>query len=330
MPANLTPEFKKARDRFRVAQSRQDKLAALEEMLTTIPKHKGTDKMRADLTRRIAKLRNPQPQIRHGRGSSSHNIQREGAGQAVLVGPPNSGKSSLLGSLSNARPEIGEYPYSTVFPVPGMIAFEDASIQLIDLPPITSDYGDPWIYDLIRQSDLCLLVFDGRTPQHFSQEIKEILSLLEERRTLLVESKGRGPVAEIGDNNNREIPGRIVLTKGDLFDHSGLVEESSSFFTTVSTSTVTSHGLDELRKMVFAALNIVRIYTKLPGKPPDMKEPYTLALGSTVIDAVKLVHREFVDKLGYVRIWGSGKFDGQKAPSDHPLQDKDIIEIHLT
>jgi len=330
MPANLTPEFKKARDRFRVAQSRQDKLAALEEMLTTIPKHKGTDKMRADLTRRIAKLRNPHPQIRHGKGSSLHNIQREGAGQAVLVGPPNSGKSSLLGSLSNAHPEIGEYPYSTVFPVPGMIAFQDASIQLIDLPPITGDYGDPWIYDLIRQSDLCLLVFDGRNPQHFAKEIKEILSLLEERHILLVESKGRGPGPETGGNDNREIPGRIVLTKGDLSDHSGLLEESSSFFTTVSTSTVTSHGLDELRKTVFAALNIVRIYTKLPGKPPDMKEPYTLELGSTVIDAVKLVHREFVDKLGYVRIWGSGKFDGQKAPSDHVLQDKDIIEIHLS
>lgn len=328
MPANLTPEFKKARERFRVAQSRQDKLAALEEMLTTIPKHKGTDKMRADLTRRIAKLRDPQPQVRHGKGFSLHNIQREGSGQAVLLGPPNSGKSSLLGSLSNARPEIADYPYSTVFPVPGMMSFQDVSIQLIDLPPMTSDYDEPWMYNLIHQTDLCLLVFDGSNSQHFTKAIQEILSLLEERHILLVESKTRGEVVDTAVH--REILGRIVLTKGDLVDHSAVLQKSSSFFTTVSTSTLTSHGLDELRKMVFATLNIVRIYTKLPGKPPDMKEPYTLELGSTVIDAVELVHREFVDKLRYVRIWGSGKFDGQKVPSDHLLQDKDIIEIHLT
>lgn len=328
MPANLTPEFKKARERFRVAQSRQDRLAALEEMLTTIPKHKGTDKMRADLTRRIAKLRDPQPQVRHGKGFSLHNIQREGAGQAVLLGPPNSGKSSLLVALSNAHPEIADYPYSTVFPVPGMMSFQDVSIQLIDLPPMTSDYDEPWMYNLIHQTDLCLLVFDGSNSQHFTKAIQEILSLLEERHILLVESKTRGEVVDTAVH--REILGRIVLTKGDLVDHSAVLQKSSSFFTTVSTSTLTSHGLDELRKMVFATLNIVRIYTKLPGKPPDMKEPYTLELGSTVIDAVELVHREFVDKLRYVRIWGSGKFDGQKVPSDHLLRDKDIIEIHLT
>jgi len=328
MPANLTPEFKKARERFRVAQSRQDRLAALEEMLTTIPKHKGTDKMRADLTRRIAKLRDPQPQVRHGKGFSLHNIQREGAGQAVLLGPPNSGKSSLLVALSNAHPEIADYPYSTVFPVPGMMSFQDVSIQLIDLPPMTSDYDEPWMYNLIHQTDLCLLVFDGSNSQHFTKAIQEILSLLEERHILLVESKTRGEVVDTAVH--REILGRIVLTKGDLVDHSAVLQKSSSFFTTVSTSTLTSHGLDELRKMVFATLNIVRIYTKLPGKPPDMKEPYTLELGSTVIDAVELVHREFVDRLRYVRIWGSGKFDGQKVPSDHLLQDKDIIEIHLT
>jgi len=328
MPANLTPEFKKARERFRVAQSRQDRLAALEEMLTTIPKHKGTDKMRADLTRRIAKLRDPQPQVRHGKGFSLHSIQREGAGQAVLLGPPNSGKSSLLAALSNAHPEIADYPYSTVFPVPGMMSFQDVSIQLIDLPPMTSDYDESWMYNLIHQTDLCLLVFHGSNPQHFTKVIQEILSLLEERHILLVESKTQGEVVDTAPH--REILGRIVLAKADLIDHSALLQKSSSFFTTVSTSTLTSHGLDELRKMVFAALNIVRIYTKLPGKPPDMKEPYTLEFGSTVIDAVELVHREFVDRLRYVRIWGSGKFDGQKVPSDHLLQDKDIIEIHLT
>jgi len=328
MPANLTPQFKKARERFRVAQSREEKLAALEEMLTTIPKHKGTDKMRADLTRRIAKLRDPQPHAKHGKGFSSRNIQREGAGQAVLLGPPNSGKSSLLAALSNAHPEVADYPYSTIFPVPGMITFQDVPIQLIDLPPITRDYGESWIYDLIYRADLCLLVLDATTPQQLIKGIQEILSLLEQRHILLVESATGDEAAETVVH--REIPGRIVLTKGDLIDHNVLVRKSSSFFSTVSTSALTSHGLDEFRRMVFAALSIIRIYTKLPGKPADMKEPYTLRLGSSVMDAVELVHREFVDKLRYVRVWRSGKFDGQKVPADHLLRDKDIVEIHLT
>ena len=181
---------------------------------------------------------------------------------------------------------------------------------------------------LFRSADLCLLVLDATTPQQLIKGIQEILSLLEQRHILLVESATGDEAAETVVH--REIPGRIVLTKGDLIDHNVLVRKSSSFFSTVSTSALTSHGLDEFRRMVFAALSIIRIYTKLPGKPADMKEPYTLRLGSSVMDAVELVHREFVDKLRYVRVWRSGKFDGQKVPADHLLRDKDIVEIHLT
>ena len=325
MPANLTPEFLKARKRFRAARSPQEKLAALEEMLTTIPKHKGTDKMQADIKRRIAKLRDSRLPKKHGKSTAFDHITREGAGQVVLIGPPNSGKSSLLAALTNAHPEIANYPYSTITPVIGMMNFEDVPIQLIDLPPITLEYTEPWVYNLIRQSDLALFLLDGSAPGNLTSVVEEILSLLEERHIQLAES-----TSEEEETRVKVVPCRIVLTKGDLADHRTTTEELALIFPVLSTSATTGAGLDALRQEVFTTLGIVRIYTKLPGKPPDLTEPYTLPVGSTVLDAVKAVHREFVDKLKYVRIWGSGKFDGQQVPSDHELQDKDIIEIHLS
>jgi len=325
MPANLTPEFLKARERFRAAQTPQEKLAALEEMLATIPKHKGTDKMQADIKRRIAKLRDAtQSKEKRGRHPTPDHIDREGAGQVVLLGPPNSGKSSLLAALTNAHPEIADYPFSTIFPIPGMMEFEDVSIQLIDLPPITLEYTEPWVYNLVRQSDLALLVLDPFSGEPLRDTAEEISMILEERHLRLV----RARTTTEADARIKAIPCRIVLTKEDIASsQSG--EALEELFPLVSVSAKTKEGLARLREEVFKALEIVRIYTKLPGKPPDMTEPYTLPAGSTVLDAVKAVHREFAARLKYVRVWGSGKFDGQQVPTDHILLDRDVIEIHL-
>jgi ribosome-interacting GTPase 1 len=327
VPANLTPEFLKARERFRAAQTPEEKLNALEEMLSTIPKHKGTDKMQADIKRRIAKLRSAQQsKKRHGQGSSWDYIEREGSGQVSLVGPPNSGKSSLLAALTNARPEIGDYPYSTIFPIPGMMTFEDVSIQLIDLPPISAEYTEGWVYSLVRQSDLILLVLDGSEPETLPTALDEIRLLLEGKQINL--SFSPSPRRR-EDSSVQIIPCRLVLTKADHKNHERALKSLCSHAPILSTSAKSGMGLDQLRRMVFEMLHIVRVYTKLPGKPPDLDEPYTLPAGSTVLDAVRIVHQEFAEKLKYVRIWGSGKFDGQQVPSEHILEDKDIIEIHV-
>ncbi len=321
MPANLTPEFLKARERFRAAQTPREKLAALEEMLATIPKHKGTDKMQADIKRRIAKLREAeQSSQKKGRRTGPDHIDREGAGQVVLVGPPNSGKSSLLAAVTNARPEIADYPFSTLIPVPGMMEFEDVAIQLIDLPPVTTEYTEPWVYSLVRQADLALLVIDATAPDDAAEEI---VLVLEERHLRLVAEASGEP-----DERIREVPCRIVVTKTDLVP-TPPIAELATLFPTISVSATTGAGLEQLRAEVFRALNIIRIYTKLPGKLPDLTEPYTLPAGSTVLDAVTAVHREFAEKLKYVRVWGSGRFPGQQVPTDHVLADKDVIEIHL-
>ena len=325
MPANLTADFIKARQKLRQAKTPEEKLAALEEMLATIPKHKGTDHMQADIKKRIAKARGEASQSKKGKSSSYEHIPKDGAGQAVLVGPPNVGKSSLLEALTNAKPEVAAYPFSTHIPVPGMMTFEDIRMQLIDLPPLAPDYTESWVYSLIRAADLVLLMLDASDEALLQDEFDEVTELLEERNIRLVAKR-----VQEDDGRIREVPVRIILSKSDLVDATSIEETSALLpFPVHPVSTVTEAGLAAVRASMFEALDVVRIYTKLPGQKADMTEPYTLPVGSQAIDAVKAVHREFADRLKYVRIWGSGRFDGQQVPTDHELLDGDIIEVHL-
>lgn len=325
MPANLTADFIKARNKLRQAKSPEEKLAALEEMLATIPKHKGTDHMQADIKKRIAKARGGAGGSKKGRSSSHEHIPKDGAGQVVLMGPPNAGKSTLIAAVTNAKPEVASYPFSTMVPVPGMMAYEDIMIQLIDLPPVAPDYTEPWVYSLIRSCDLALLVLDASDGELLTDEVDEIVGQLEEKNIQLVKDP-----SEEGEDRVQQIRTRILLTKSDLTDLETIEEAAGALpLPTLSVSASTGEGLEEMKATLFRALNVVRIYTKLPGQKPDMTEPYTLPVGSQAIDGVKAVHREFSERLKYVRIWGSGRFDGQQVPSDHVLEDGDIIEVHL-
>ncbi|MCI2424591.1 50S ribosome-binding GTPase [Candidatus Acetothermia bacterium] len=329
MPANLTADFLKARERFQQASTDEEKLDALQEMLVTIPKHKGTEKMCADIKRRIAKLKEQEQKSKKGRSSGPESIEREGAGQVVLIGPPNTGKSSLLAYLTNAKPNIADYPFSSLLPVPGMMAYQNIAIQIIDLPPISVDHSESWVYNIIRNADLAIIVVaadDQDNGDDPSAAVTQIIEQLALRHTLLVRKRS-------GETDWRrvEVPALIVLNKCDLARESyvaKIIDRLASFLPVLPVSTVSGMGMDKLPEMIFSALNILRIYTKLPGKDPDLAVPYTLPIGSVVLDAINAVHREFAARLKFVRIWGSGKFDGQKIPTDHILQDGDIVEIH--
>ncbi len=323
MPANLTPEFIKARARFFKATTTEEKLAALEDMQSTIPKHKGTEKMRADIKRKIARLGDADIRAKKGHGSGHDNIPKEGAGQAVLVGPPNSGKSSLVAALTNAKPEVAEYPFSTLVPIPGMMKFEDVGIQLVDLPPLSDEYTEPWVYNLIRAADIVILVLSLDEIDLLDEYLGDLRRMLSERHLELATE------AAVGEERVRILPTRIALTKADALP--GAAELLAELpFPGVVMSVASGEGLDDFRRMIFDALHVLRVYTKLPGKKPDLAEPYTLPAGATVLDAVRTVHRDFADHLKYVRVWGSGRFDGQQVPSDHRLADGDIIEIHVS
>jgi len=334
MPANLTPEYLEAERKFRAATTREEKLAALEEMLATIPKHKGTEKMQADIRRRIAKLRQEagrRPST--ARHKPFYHVEKEGAGQVVLVGPPNAGKSSLLARLTHATPEIAEYPFTTRLPMPGMMEFENVQIQLVDMPPLAPSYTEPWMLALVRQADAALLVFDLADDDVLTK-IEETLLLLEQANIpLRSPAPADSPLAREGRRASASKNALVLGTKLDLpgaRENLGLVREwLGERFRVLPVSAQTGENLEALRREVYDLLGIIRVYTKEPGKKPDLTAPFVLKRGSTVADIARAIHRDFVERLKYARIWGTGKFDGQLVHRDHVLEDGDIIELHV-
>jgi uncharacterized protein len=330
MAANLTPEYLEAEKEFKSANTTEQKVQALERMLATIPRHKGTEKLQADLKRRLSKLRAGQAErVRQEKRSVSragltHHVEKEGAGQVVLVGPPNSGKSQLLRSLTHATPEVADYPFTTRLPLPGMMAFEDVQIQLVDLPPVHPDLPESWLYQIIRNADAALLVVDLSDPD-----------LLEDLETTLAEAQKAKVNLGAGVAPGPGWVSLKTLWVGNKMDASGAAEDLEILkelyggrATILQVSAQTGAGLPELRRSVFDLLELVRVYTKVPGKKPELQAPYVLTRGSRLIDLAALVHHDFVTQLKFGRVWGHGKFEGQMVNRDDVLADKDVVELH--
>jgi len=326
MPANLPPQYFEVEKRFREARTPADKIAALEEMLAIMPHHKGTDKLRADLRRRLSKLKAEQERKKGATRESLYTVKREGAGQIVLVGTPNAGKSQLLASLSNAEPDIADYPFTTVRPQAGMVYFENVQIQLVDLPPLAEEHHEPWVFNVMQASDALAIVVDlSHNPL---SELDLIVRLLEQRK-----------IVPVGVNAQDVAPGLlskrslIVGNKADRDDaeenFSVLRELYGDQLPMTMVSAKASRNLDTLRRQLFELLGVFRVYSKRPGHESDLSSPIILKQGSTVLDLAKEIHKDFVNKLRYARIWGSGKFDGQRVQRDYILQDGDIIELHM-
>jgi len=179
MPTNLPPKYFKIEEEYRAASTPADKIACLGEMMSVIPKHKGTDKLRGDLRRKMAKLKDKaQTQKKTSRQESIFHIDKEGAGQIVLVGSANVGKSSLVAALTNAKPEVAQYPFTTWTPTPGMMPIENIQVQLIDTPPVNGDYVEPELIHLIRRADLIWLVVDLQA--YPIQQLEETIAFLDE------------------------------------------------------------------------------------------------------------------------------------------------------
>ncbi len=327
MPANLPPEYFVAEKRFREAKSIPEKIAALEAMLAIMPHHKGTDKLRATLRRKLAKLREEGEQ-RRGRGGRGdlYTVRKEGAGQVAMAGMPNAGKSQLLASLTNATPEVAEYPFTTQLPQAGMIPYENIKIQLVDLPPLSPDHVEPWVFNILRGADLLLVVLDlSHDPLG---ELETLREMMRGQRIVILGLDEAGE--EWGLYPKKAI---IVGNKGDL-DPEGenltvLRELYGEGVPMIQVSAKEGRGLEELKRKVFSMLDIVRVYPKPPGKQPDMSNPVILRRGSTVEDLAEEIHKDFVEKLRYARIWGSARFDGQRVHRDWPLSDGDIVELHI-
>ena len=329
MPANLPPQYYEAEKRYRDARTNEERLAILKEMWAIMPKHKGTDKLQGDLKAKISELKKEmqKPRTTHKRIWSRH-VPRQGAAQVVLIGSPNVGKSQILSGLTKATPQVAPYPFTTQEPQVGMIEFEDIKIQLIDTPPITSNFIQPWLPSIIRSADLVLLVVDLGSDEVL-EEIDGVIGRLEECRIKLV-SEEPEEMGLFGDAYKKTI---ILGNKSDLEGAEGCLEVLKDLyaekFPIISISSKDSGGWTRLNKEIYQALNIIRVYTKEPGKPVDLKDPIVLKKGSIVLDAARAIHKDFAHNLRYVRMWGSSKFDGQQVDRDHPLTDGDIVEFHV-
>ncbi len=321
MPANLTQQYHKAEEQYRRAKTPEEKIKALQEMLAVIPKHKGTEKLQADIKSRIARLKEEGKKKKQSRGFNPFGVEKQGAGQVVLAGYPNSGKSALVGALSRAKVKVADYPFSTPLPVSGMMPYEDTYIQLVDTPPVSPDNIPPGIIGTFREADALLLLVDASTGECLDQ-LEGLLQLLQEREVIDLSEEGEiiAPIPFLVAANKMDLPG-AADNLAVLRDLRPDVE--------ISAISSTGSGLEQLKEKLFAVLDIIRIYGKAPGRPADMTQPFILKRGSTVIDFAEMVHKDFPEKLKSALVWGSTRFDGQAVPRDYVLEDRDIVELQL-
>jgi len=328
MATNLPPEYFEADKRYRAAKTPGEKISCIEELLRIVPKHKGTDKLRAGLRKRLSKLKTTaQTKKGTGKRESAFRIDKEGAGQVVLVGPVNVGKSALVSALTNAKPEIADFPHTTWKPTPGMMPMENIQIQLVDTPPLNRDFMEPELLDLIRSSDYILLIVDLQTdPVH---QLEDSVGILQEHRIMpdhLKElySEQRGLIF---------IPFLVLTNKfdDDNFDENFEIfcELLENDWPSIPVSATTGRNLEQLKRMLFERLEIIRVYSKAPGKEPDFKEPFILKKGDTVEDFAGKVHQDFASQLKTARVWGTAVYDGQLVQRDHELSDSDIVELQI-
>ncbi len=332
MPANLTPQYKAAEARMREASTPDEKLSCLQEMLRLIPKHKGTEKLQADLKKRIAKLQGAETRKSGGRVPGEY-VDRDGHKQVVLVGGPNAGKSALMDRLTAAEPEVAPYPYTTTRFHPGMMPIDDVQVQLVDAPAVSSEFVRAWMQSQVRACDLILWVV-SLGDDDILTTTEDTLGVLEHWHTMLVPARELAPqdVDRAGAGPVLERPTLLVATHADD-DGADLREEIfreslSRPWEILRTSVETGEGLEALRQAIFESLRVVRVYTKQPGKKADMESPFLLDRGSTVLDLAEAVHRELAEGLSFARIWGAGAFDGQHVQRDHVLSDGDVVELH--
>jgi hypothetical protein len=332
MPANLTPDYRAAEQQFMQAKTPAEKLEALRLMLSRMPKHKGTDKLQADLKRRIARLNDEiQSQAKH-KGFAIH-VEKEGAAQVAIIGPPNSGKSRLVSALTGVALEVAPYAFTTQRPAPAMMPYEDVQIQLVDLPPISAVHTESGVFGIVRTADAALLVVDLSSPELLDQ-IEEVLTMLDRYKLKPVREPAEAdPSASIAVKQCRLIGTKLDLPRAGGTGAGGnrevLEELYGERFGVSAVSAESGEGVQPLRDTIFRMLRLVRVYSKPPHEAADVKKPFVLREGTTLRDFANVVHHDFAERLKFARVWGQGKFEGQRINREYILRDRDVIELHL-
>jgi small GTP-binding protein len=327
MPTNLPPDYYKVEEHYKQAQTTEEKIELLEEMISTIPKHKGTDHLRADLRRRLSKLKDAaKSQKKSGGPISAYLVEKEGAAQIAVIGENNVGKSALVTALTNANPEVSPNPFTTWQPTPGMMVFKHVQIQIIDTPPIDREFVEPEFYQLLRRVDLILVMTDlQRDP--VGQLENTVEKLIENR---IIPAHLREEYEQVG---NKFVPLLVLCNKNDDRqsdeNYHIFCQLMETEWPCIPISVETGRRIEEMQQQITDTLGIIRIFSQAPGKEPDMTAPFVMRKGGTVDEFALKLHKDFHENLKSARVWGSTSFDGQMVSRDYVLQDGDIVELKI-
>lgn len=319
MPANLPPMYYEIEKRLRYAQSPEEKIQLIMQMIAVMPKHKGTDHLQAELRRKISLLKREAARTPKVQRADLFSVPKEGTGQIVLIGKPNSGKSTILSFLTNAKPDIGDYPFTTQKPEVGMVKFENVNIQLVDTPPLCNEHKPPWLLAVARSSDALTIVI---TPERPIESLKEIVNILEEGN-MFVSRRLESPRIELMPKR-----GFIILNMfDDIVDVvKAIQKEYQDRFEALKFDALSDNN--DIKRKMFEYLDKIRVYTKPPGKEPEFSEPVILKKNDKVEDAAIEIHKDFAEKLRYAKLWRKN-IKGMMVKRDFILEDGDIIEFHL-
>ncbi len=328
MPANLTPQYLRAEMAYRQSVTPSEQLEAAQAMLREIPKHKGTDRLQADLKSKIARLK---IEVANKSSFPSRSplklIQRQGAGRVLLIGAPNVGKSQLLAAVTRAKPLVAAFPYSTQTPMPGMMMMEDCPIQLVDMPPISADYFSPDVFDFVRSADLVFWVIDLAS-NTLVEDSQAVLSRFQSSKTRLG-IRTAPDEFEIGATETQTL---VLFNKVDIEGAKENIEWMSEFlkieFESLQVSGLQGDGLHQLPHEAFRRLDIVRVYAKDPRDREIVRtEPFLLKSGDTLVEFARQIHDDLADRLKSARVWSESKSECSLVKPDYQPEDRDVVEL---